>query len=1380
MATGDILSPAILGSTDYNAFSAQIDFDDLSAASLAYSAGLAANLIPTADTGFIDVESEGFDGAAQPIAVARRIHLTRILRLPYDQHANLDIVDASGDARAKFALSDDIYAGDVGCALTIPGGRVSDGVNGNVAASAVAIANNSTLPYPKAYAQWDNEGVPGGYRVREDFTIGCIAVHTHGVACVRFTATGATSAHSVSVIATAPVARLYPGSGLYGWRHEALIPIAGFTQGERIDLRCEVFPVIGDASSVFDTADYAADLEITGRSPVSVWCNKTGALDVFAVVDQATGNDATGVSSATLATAEANRYLSVGQAIEDGANEIYYVDGAHPMIGTIPAARTGPDHYVEVKPHPTLATPGGVVAIVPTANRTYRTVRLKFEGGEHGIIIRPAGAQAYLSGATNDTNPATVTQFLWIDGCTFDSNSFTASGPGLNDRSTGFYVTNCFGDFGPNLWKVGQFSTRWSTIWARGNTFSETSGADNTFSNWYSWVANKQVGSLGLLPRPTTGSAPDNDGAIFLNNEHLDCNRTGAPAIGFGTTPVAVTIGRAFIGSLIEHTGGGTALAAICSDVAPFNHVRNIVIAHNTWVGQRQNLFYNSDGSTRYERLGCTARGNFFQNRNIKSDTFAPGNAARTGGWPALYGGRFSANHCVEATFPWEFDGFNSSQGDPLFVQDNSASGLDGQIGSGDGSGMGDYTPGVGSPLLNRLRAEDIMAPCDLYGNPIEVGGSIGAIQPEADVDTDPPEVSSPVGFATGATSATIGLTTNTGEGTLHGVLSASATPPSKPDLKAGAGALWSGSAPVDSPGAKTLSPSGLAPSTVYFGHLLHTDASDNDSDIVTTGEIVTGDLEPLESAGPRLPDGPIFMLWPVPGWDCPADHPVLYDPRVVLQGAYQINRLDTAPSNAHVPSWLGEIDIDIPVDATHGQTGRYTAVAAPATEADFRVNGAAAAKKTLLWIRAIHAKYDAPYGRRRPFNIWINNWGYEATNSRVWHRDAADNLLSATPRQDRSPFFASALALWRAFGEEFADTLDALMTPEEKAAPYTSHADLEESMSDRYAMDAASGVGEGFIPLFDGDLPSAPHASDVARWENEVVYFGGVTMRDLWLASRDFVADQWSNNQSFGALSNIAAKGARPDSPPYWFGRTFGFYENMPVRTWWQSLTRLTRGYAWWRAMVEPLQAVLPGLTRTSNWTCARIAPYVHQKVSGLSGLATDFYSRMHANAGFEHGYTHDNYVAYDANAEIASGFTTPDFEALIAEATPEQAALLKRVNGYVHMTSSFAGERRVKPRSLWIREPDPNQVVASSGMPQDMWLAMVRLLHRRNTPDLLIFINATGADPALRPLTTVANLDRLHAALQALRPASAPSPRERAFRGRGAAIAALAGALS
>lgn len=114
--------------------------------------------------------------------------------------------------------------------------------------------------------------------------------------------------------------------------------------------------------------------------------------------------------------------------------------------------------------------------------------------------------------------------------------------------------------------------------------------------------------------------------------------------------------------------------------------------------------------------------------------------------------------------------------------------------------------------------------------------------------DVTAPVLTSPTGTATGPTTATIGATTDEGNGSLYGVVTTSATQPSVAQIKAGqdhtgAAAVWGGSVTVSSTGAKTLNATGLTASTGYYAHLVHADAAGNNSNRISSALFTTSAL---------------------------------------------------------------------------------------------------------------------------------------------------------------------------------------------------------------------------------------------------------------------------------------------------------------------------------------------------------------------------------------------------------------------------------------------------------------------------------------------------------------------------------------------------------
>jgi hypothetical protein len=111
--------------------------------------------------------------------------------------------------------------------------------------------------------------------------------------------------------------------------------------------------------------------------------------------------------------------------------------------------------------------------------------------------------------------------------------------------------------------------------------------------------------------------------------------------------------------------------------------------------------------------------------------------------------------------------------------------------------------------------------------------GTGGDTAPTTGTVTEP-TLSAPVGTATGATTATVGATTDRESGTLYVSVTTSATPPSSSDIKAGTGAAFADDQAITSAGAKTFDATGLTDGVTYYAHLIHNNSA-GDSNIVTS-----------------------------------------------------------------------------------------------------------------------------------------------------------------------------------------------------------------------------------------------------------------------------------------------------------------------------------------------------------------------------------------------------------------------------------------------------------------------------------------------------------------------------------------------------------------
>lgn len=107
------------------------------------------------------------------------------------------------------------------------------------------------------------------------------------------------------------------------------------------------------------------------------------------------------------------------------------------------------------------------------------------------------------------------------------------------------------------------------------------------------------------------------------------------------------------------------------------------------------------------------------------------------------------------------------------------------------------------------------------------------------------PVLTTPTLTATGETTATGTVVTDTATGTLYAYVSTSATAPSATDLKAGTGAVWSGNQAISTTGEKTFSVTGLTEGTLYYIYYLHNDGTDDSSIVSASATTVAATTGP-------------------------------------------------------------------------------------------------------------------------------------------------------------------------------------------------------------------------------------------------------------------------------------------------------------------------------------------------------------------------------------------------------------------------------------------------------------------------------------------------------------------------------------------------------
>lgn len=722
MAIGDVIA-AEIGSEGWDIF---LTFEGLgpTAGDTAYDASASKYVMgdvhgydKTVANGYLDIVSEGYTNGVLG-TVNRRAVITKVVRLPYPNNNQIDEEVIGADLKVRFALSnyvfDDDRDGGAGTSgtnptVTLAAGFVA-GANPSNAASAFAVVNNSTQDYPKVIAQWDWLAMRGGWRRQEtDFEIGCIAHHGYGIDTVALSAIGEGNTNPISAN-VGQTQRNQAGSGLYYESYRLAIPIAGYTQGDKINLRYIAYPKVGDADSIIDT-DQNIDPgdRPRGLTPVDMTCDKTTALRRYAIVDGDVGDNSSGTSSPLLATARGAPYLTIGGAIAGGANIIYVKNSTADVnllgsnVGNIVAG-----FYIEVTQDPDDL---GAQLTRTGANREYGADFLAYEN------ITFSDSNDYLDGQV-----ANRQLLFW--GCTFNNN-VSPSAP-LCYRSLGGWLLNCNGMGGD---KYTSFATSRNCFVMMGCTFSQSGGGDI----FYTGIANDWgiVGNGGFAQKAATNAGPDFDNVIYEANRFMNqsVNGTTNGCMYFGANGPMRNF--AIIKNLMVATSGNGTVVWIGGDGSA-ELIENMIYARNTSCGERENKLYNDAGSVSVFRKLCFMYGNATRSFNIKGDKFASSpDGGRLGNWASLWGCEVHDN---------KYDGSASSEFTGEFLGRRVDFELGGSISSfgefqyeneqSTDTGIGDlananYQPKDISILVDNVVEDDFIR-FDMFGKPAD--DTIGAI----------------------------------------------------------------------------------------------------------------------------------------------------------------------------------------------------------------------------------------------------------------------------------------------------------------------------------------------------------------------------------------------------------------------------------------------------------------------------------------------------------------------------------------------------------------------------------------------------------------------------------------------------------------------------
>lgn len=605
---------------------------------------------------------QGYVGAVAS-TITETIPCTARVRLPYPSHATL--------SDNRIALADYVYSTDTIAGVT----------NGSAETSPKPVANWATL----------DRNVVGNTLVAEVVAFHRNARALEQVAAVEFIATDGTT--TVSQVVTTSVISGRSGDQNPVVVYRSSLDISTLANPATITLNAQVYPHIGGAASVINSADQSGRREFSPRfyrrdtalaaAPVYVYVAVTGGNDTTGVV----GTDAAAAKAAPCATigGAINRLVAVNGRI-DGCI-IRLMAGTHALSGAGIVTTRTQDYArltIERDPAETLAN-----VILQYGGVSFRG-RLGAAGG--WLTFRDLTFSRV--GVTQMGGESASQLEIAYQDLQFNAGSVNASLVGSNADM--LFVGVTFSALAGSTLNAGTREVRL----LRGCVIPS---APSGLEGWLvlGCTITSPSGSLTTGTRTASGS-------IASHNRISGVSPTAGIVSLASSTDV---VGAAVCQNVIEYTDVSLSPAIRVSADNATGNSTHIIMHHNTFVGffscGRANLFYDEGSTPRTNKL-MSVRGNIHTQINTKGDVFVT-NGARVGNWAYLYGvgcyGEFSqyidaSSAGIGSGFAQAYAGLNANIGtsnsvrnDPLFVDYKGTT-----AGPTAGAGGGNYALQSGSP----------------------------------------------------------------------------------------------------------------------------------------------------------------------------------------------------------------------------------------------------------------------------------------------------------------------------------------------------------------------------------------------------------------------------------------------------------------------------------------------------------------------------------------------------------------------------------------------------------------------------------------------------------------------------------------------------------
>lgn len=708
------------------------------------------------------------------------------LRLPVDpadpSNLVIDEVDlGGGQRRVRIALSETIYATDTGLALdALAGWRTGEG-----AAAGIAVVNGSAVAAPKPIMRWAVQ--PFQFDKQPLFRLSLLVAshHPNGfapVAGVKFTLTDGATTLTAWAMSLATDNSAGDSLRCYTVEVDASALNAGLLRAD-----AEVYPWVGamrttDAAGTRSMAGLISTVQSNNAELPLVLANDPAGTrwgDVWVMVDPVNGSNVPNAAmvATSLAAAKAVPAAQKAANLAIAFQAIYLRNKSHPAANgqAASAARSYEGARIVI---PAGVTPHGI------NNTTFG-----FQSSGVPLIImgdpddeNPRANCILRSNAT--TGGGTRVSFYALENLTAEIGQTTL----FASLGTGFcLMRNCevrgksgFETVNANIGQTAPAAGTWnhsivqSRVWKTG--FAMNQGTNHRYFLIRNTEHARTAGACVLVKNRFLGLGEDTtySGAVNAgqgwgwggtgaeDNFIAYCDYRATQALAY-SVPIATaaeagtpnpSVRRfAMLNNVFERVGAAPqSFFSVGEGV--LSTISYNIIEGNTFAGERTNFFYNdppvatvADTNTlTNQAFGNRVANNAFDWNPNKQDTFFDSStlAVRAAaGVPNPSGYRPHLVDCwsdhmgvgregnydsasspgFSAAFPLWFHGLRSEQASPPTAAGYVAN----RSNSGDGLGLGDYTPVSGSPLLGRVvRGQSDL---DFAGTARVVGGAAGAFE---------------------------------------------------------------------------------------------------------------------------------------------------------------------------------------------------------------------------------------------------------------------------------------------------------------------------------------------------------------------------------------------------------------------------------------------------------------------------------------------------------------------------------------------------------------------------------------------------------------------------------------------------------------------------